>query len=88
MSLEEAVRKMTSLPAGILRLSDRGTVAAGKVADLAVFDPAAVADTATFEAPHAYPLGIPHVIVGGRPAVRNGAITGELPGKILSPGSP
>jgi N-acyl-D-aspartate/D-glutamate deacylase len=85
MSLEEAVRKMSALPAEILHLTDRGTIAVGKAADLAVFDPATVADTATFEAPHAYPRGIPHVIVGGRLAVKNGAVTGELPGKILSP---
>jgi N-acyl-D-amino-acid deacylase len=86
MSLEEAVRKMTGLPAEILHLADRGTIAVGKAADLAVFDPATVADTATFEAPHAYPVGIPNVIVGGRLAVRNGAPTGELPGKVLTPG--
>ena len=85
MSLEEAVRKMTSLPAEILRLADRGTVAVGKVADLVAFDPAQVADTATFEAPHAYPVGIPHVIVGGVPAVRKGAITGELAGRVIAP---
>jgi N-acyl-D-amino-acid deacylase len=87
MSLEEAVRKMSGLPAEILHLTDRGTIAVGKAADLAVFDPATVADTATFEAPHAYPLGIPHVIVGGRLAVKNGAVSGDLPGKVLSPSS-
>jgi N-acyl-D-amino-acid deacylase len=85
MSLPEAVRKMTSLPAGILRLSDRGTVATGKAADLVVLDPHTVADSATFEAPHAYPIGIPHVIVGGRLALRDGAVTGTLPGRVLSP---
>jgi N-acyl-D-aspartate/D-glutamate deacylase len=85
MSLPEAVRKMTSLPTGILRLGDRGTVAIGKAADLVAFDPATVADTATFEAPHAYPVGIPHVIVGGRLAVRNGDVTGELAGRVLAP---
>jgi N-acyl-D-amino-acid deacylase len=85
MSLEEAVRKMSGLPAEILHLTDRGTIATGKAADLAVFDPATVADTATFEAPHSYPVGIPHVIVGGRVAVKDGAVTGDLPGKILSP---
>jgi N-acyl-D-amino-acid deacylase len=88
MSLEEAVRKMSGLPAEILHLADRGTIAVGKAADVAVFDPATVADTATFEAPHAYPRGIPHVIVGGRLAVKDGATTGALPGKILSPRSP
>jgi N-acyl-D-amino-acid deacylase len=76
---------MTSLPAGILRLSDRGTVATGKAADLVVLDPHTVADSATFEAPHAYPIGIPHVIVGGRLALRDGAVTGTLPGRVLSP---
>ncbi|HEU4463848.1 MAG TPA: D-aminoacylase, partial [Gemmatimonadota bacterium] len=73
MTLEEAVRKMSGLPAEILHLADRGTIATGKAADLAIFDPATVADTATFEAPHAYPVGLPHVIVGGRLAVKDGA---------------
>ena len=85
MSLTDAVRKMSGLPAEILHLSDRGTVAVGKAADLAVFDPATVIDTATFEAPHAYPVGIPHVIVGGQLAVRDGTLTGALPGTILTP---
>ena len=85
MSLEEAVRKMSGLPAEILHLSERGTIAVGKAADLAVFDPATVADTATFEAPHSYPVGIPHVIVGGRLAVRDGAVTRDLAGRVLSP---
>lgn len=85
MTLPEAVRKMSGLPAEILHLSDRGTVAVGKAADLAVFDPATVADTATFEAPHAYPVGMPHVIVGGHLAVQGGELTGALPGKVLSP---
>ena len=85
LSLPVAVRKMSGLPAEILRLTDRGTVAVGKAADLVVFDPATVADTATFEAPHAYPVGIPHVIVGGEPVVQDGEPTGALPGKVLSP---
>lgn len=85
MPLEEAVRKMTSLPAGILHLGDRGTVAVGKAADLVVFDPATVADTATFEAPHSYPVGIPHVIVGGEVVVEGGEPTGALPGRVLTP---
>ncbi len=85
MSLEEAVRKMSGLPAEILHLADRGTIAIGKAADLAVFDPATVADTATFEAPHSYPVGIPHVIVGGQMAVREGSVTGKLAGTTLQP---
>jgi N-acyl-D-amino-acid deacylase len=86
MSLEEAVRKMSGLPAEILHLADRGIIGEGKAADLVVFDPATVADTATFEAPHAYPVGIPHVIVGGHLAVRDDAVTGQLPGRMNSPG--
>jgi N-acyl-D-amino-acid deacylase len=85
MSLEEAVRKMSGLPAEILHLADRGTIAVGKAADLAVFDPATVADTATFETPHAYPVGVPHVIVGGSLAVKDGAVTGDLSGRVVSP---
>ena len=86
MSLEEAIRKMSGLPAEILHLADRGIIGEGKAADLVVFDPATVADTATFEAPHAYPVGIPHVIVGGHLAVRDDAVTGQLPGRMNSPG--
>lgn len=84
LSLEEAVRKMTSLPAGIVGLRDRGTIARGQAADLVVFDPGRVADTATFEDPHRYPVGIPHVVVNGRLAVRDGELTGELAGRIVS----
>jgi N-acyl-D-amino-acid deacylase len=83
LSLEEAVRKASALPAGILHLTDRGTIELGKAADLAVFDPATVADTATFEAPHSYPVGLPHVIVNGIVAVRDGEPTGQLPGRVL-----
>jgi N-acyl-D-aspartate/D-glutamate deacylase len=84
MSLEEAVRKMTSLPATILGLGDRGAIAVGRVADLVVFDPERIADRATYEDPHRYPTGLPHVIVNGRLAVRDGAPTGELAGRVLS----
>jgi N-acyl-D-amino-acid deacylase len=84
LSLEEAVRKMTSLPADIVGLGDRGTIAVGQVADLVVLDPDRVADTATFEDPHSYPVGLPHVVVNGRLAVRDGEPTGELSGSVLT----
>jgi N-acyl-D-amino-acid deacylase len=83
LTLEEAVRKMTSLPARHFRLADRGLVQAGYAADLVVFDPATVADAATFEKPHAYATGIPHVLVNGVLVVRDGAHTGATPGVTL-----
>jgi len=85
LSLAEAVRKMTSLPAGILGLADRGTVQPGKAADLVVLDPETVADTATFEAPHSYPEGISHVAVNGRLAMRDGRPTGAMAGQVVTP---
>jgi len=81
--LEEAIRKMTLLPASRLGLTQRGRVAPGQWADLVVFDPATVVDTATFEAPHSYPSGIIHVMVNGTPVVKEGALTGATPGKVL-----
>lgn len=68
LPLERAIRKMTSLPADRFGLADRGRLAVGAFADLVVFDPAVVADAATYEAPHAYPLGVEQVIVNGRVA--------------------
>ena len=84
ISLEEAVRKMTSLPADHFRLAGRGRIAAGAAADIVVFDPARVRDVATFEKPHAYPEGIPHVVVNGVFVVRDGKTTGERPGAVLA----
>ena len=66
MTLEEAVRKMTSLPARKFGISDRGLIAVGMRADLVLFDPQAIADRATFDAPHAFPAGIEYVMVNGR----------------------
>jgi N-acyl-D-amino-acid deacylase len=83
IALEEAIRKMTSLPAKHFRFADRGLVQAGYAADLVIFDPAAVGDAATFEKPHAYATGIPHVLVNGVFVVRNGAHTGATPGTVL-----
>jgi N-acyl-D-amino-acid deacylase len=82
--LEEAVRKMTSLPARHFRFQGRGLIQEGYAADIAIFDPATVGDTATFEKPHAFAAGVPHVLVNGVPVVRNGQHTGARPGQILT----
>jgi N-acyl-D-amino-acid deacylase len=84
ITLEEAVRKMTSLPAAQLGIADRGVIRDGAPADLVLFDPARVRDTATYQAPHAFPEGIPHVLVNGVPVVRDSKVTGERPGQILT----
>ena len=81
--LEEAVRKMTSLPARRMGFADRGVVAPGKRADVVLFDPRGVQDRATVAEPGAPPAGIPHVLVNGVPVVRNGRITGARPGMVL-----
>lgn len=83
LPLEDAVRKMTSLPAQILGLADRGQVREGFVADLAVFDPDRIAETNSFEAPKSYPVGIPYVIVNGTLVIDGGEHTGARPGRVL-----
>lgn len=82
-TLEEAVRRMTSMPAARLGLQDRGIIREGMAADLTVFDLEKVRDTATFSEPHRYPEGIQYVIVNGRPAIDGGEHTGKLAGKVL-----
>ncbi len=81
--VEEAVRRMTTLPASRLKLTDRGRIAEGFHADLVAFDPALVADTATYPDPHSFPRGIERVWVNGVAVVANGAHTGALPGRVL-----
>lgn len=81
LRLEEAIRKMTSLPARRFGLADRGLLDVGKAADLVLLDPAAVRD-AGFARPKQYPEGIPHVLVGGAWVVKDGAFTGRLPGAL------
>jgi N-acyl-D-amino-acid deacylase len=83
LTLEDAIRKMTQQPARTLGIKDRGEVKEGFAADLVVFDPATVRDTATFTAPHQYPVGIPYVLVNGAVIVDNGKFTQERSGKVL-----
>jgi N-acyl-D-amino-acid deacylase len=82
-SMEEAVRKMTSLPASRLGLVDRGLLRPGMAADLVVFDPATVAGTATYSAPKQYPLGVELVLVNGQVVLRDGIRTDARPGRPL-----
>lgn len=82
-SLQEAVRKMTSLPASRAGLADRGRIAAGMAADVVVFSDAEVADVATFEDPHRYPAGIEYVLVAGEVVIDRGEHTGASPGRVL-----
>src|SRR5262245_21002664 len=83
LTLEEAVRKMTSFPARRLALPDRGLLQPGMKADLAVFDPARVRDAATFEKTHQYAEGFSHVIVNGQLVLQNGTVTSARPGAVL-----
>jgi N-acyl-D-amino-acid deacylase len=83
LSLEEAVRKMTSLPARHFGFERRGELRPGFAADLVIFDPGAVSDQATFEKPHQYAAGVGDVIVNGVPVIRRGAVTGATPGQVL-----
>lgn len=83
MTLEEAVRKMTSLAAARAGLTDRGSLRIGMRADVVVFDPHTVRDVSTYEDPHHFSEGIRHVVVNGRVVLRDGAMTGELPGRVL-----
>ena len=84
ISLEEAIRKMTSLPAAHFRLGNRGIIRAGFAADLVVFDPATVRETATFESPHAYATGLSYVFVNGVAVVTAGAQTDARPGQVIA----
>ncbi|MFA7160536.1 MAG: amidohydrolase family protein [Kiritimatiellia bacterium] len=85
-SMEEAVRRMTGLPAARLKLNDRGTLREGAWADIVIFDPKTVIDRATFDNPRQYPSGIGLVLVNGVAVIENGAYTGALPGVFVSSG--
>jgi dihydroorotase/N-acyl-D-amino-acid deacylase len=86
LTLEQAVMKMTGMPAKRLGLADHGCLREGCVADVAIFDAAKVRDVGTFEDPHHYPEGMPYVIVNGAPVVDGGRFTEARPGKVLRRG--
>ena len=83
LSLENAIRKFTALPAQRMRLADRGVLKTGMWADVVVFDPATVRDRATFDNPNQLSDGMEFVLVNGVPAIDQGKMTGALPGKVL-----
>ncbi len=83
MTLQEAVRKMSALPAETLRIERRGRLQVGYFADVVVFDPDKVKDLATYENPHQYSTGIVHVLVNGVPVLRDGEHTGAKPGRVV-----
>jgi len=89
LELEEAVRKMTSMPADQYNQTERGRIIVGAYADLVVFDAATIQDEATYTDPHRYPTGIDHVMINGSFVIRSGALTGERPGMwIRGPARP
>jgi N-acyl-D-amino-acid deacylase len=81
--LADAIRRLTSLPAERLHLDRRGKLAPGYFADVVVFDPARIADHATYAAPHAYATGVSHVFVNGVPVISDGAHTNTAPGRFI-----
>ena len=83
LTLEDAIRKMSSFPARRIGLIDRGVLREGMKADVVIFDPATVRDIATFEQPHQYAQGISVVVINGQVAFENGAVTAARPGRIL-----
>jgi N-acyl-D-aspartate/D-glutamate deacylase len=86
LSLEQAIWKMSGFPASRVGLADRGRLRVGAAGDVVMFDPAAVADRATFTDPFQYPAGIPHVLVGGAFAVRDGEQTPARSGRAVRVG--
>jgi len=83
ITLEDAVHRMTSITATRLKLFDRGLIRPGMKDDIAIFDPAVIADKATFEQPHQYAVGMVDVIVNGKPVLRDGKMTAARPGVVL-----
>jgi dihydroorotase/N-acyl-D-amino-acid deacylase len=83
LTMEDAVHRMTSLTAGRLKLFDRGLLRPGMKADIAIFDPARIADKATFDQPHQYAEGVVDVVVNGKLILKDGKMTAERPGRIL-----
>jgi dihydroorotase/N-acyl-D-amino-acid deacylase len=83
LSLEDAIRKFSALPAQRMRFTDRGVLKHGMWADVVVFDPKTIHDTATFEKPNQLSVGMQYVLVNGVPVIKNGVMTNALPGKVL-----
>jgi N-acyl-D-amino-acid deacylase len=83
LTLQEAIRRLTSQPAGNLGIQKRGALAPGHFADVIVFDPARIRDHATFEKPHQYSTGMVHVFVNGVQVLKNGEHTGAMPGRVV-----
>ena len=83
LTLEDAIRKFTALPAQRMRLTDRGVLKAGMWADVVIFDPATITDVATFENPNQLSVGMEYVLVNGVPVIEQGRMTGALPGTVL-----
>jgi N-acyl-D-amino-acid deacylase len=83
LPLQEAIRRLTSLPASNLRITRRGTLAPGYYADVVVFDPATIQDHATFEQPHQYATGVVDVFVNGVQVLKDGDHTGATPGRFV-----
>ena len=81
--LQEAIRRLTSQPASNLGIADRGALRSGYYADLAIFDPANIADRATFAEPHQYSVGMRHVFVNGTQVLADGEHTGATPGRVV-----
>ncbi len=82
-TLQDAIRRLTSLPAASFKLKDRGCLAKGCYADIAIFDPAKIADLATFDKPHQYSVGMVHVFVNGTQVLKDGEHTGAKPGQVV-----
>jgi N-acyl-D-amino-acid deacylase len=85
LTMEQAIRSASGLPAEMLGFTKRGQIKEGYVADVVVFDPETIADKATFDDPHQYSEGILHVLISGTPAIKNGEFTGALAGSPLIP---
>jgi N-acyl-D-amino-acid deacylase len=83
LSLEEAIRKFSALPAQRMRLADRGVLKRGLWADLVIFDPATIADRSTFSSPNELAFGMRWVLVNGVPVIADGQMTGAKPGQVL-----
>jgi dihydroorotase/N-acyl-D-amino-acid deacylase len=83
LTLPEAIRKFSALPAQRMRLTDRGVLKRGMWADIVVFDPATIRDVATFEKPNQLSIGMEYVLINGIPVISEGKMTNALPGKVL-----